>query len=75
MYVGEGYLAEDLFKLNVMVTGAINKNMNSSTYIVDYIDLWHSRLGHINYKSLHRMFNLNLLPKFDINMQKNVKYV
>ena len=71
MYVGKGYLADGLFKLNVMVTNALNNNNNNaSTYIVDSFNLWHARLGHVNKRSIHRMVNLNLLPKFDINMHE-----
>ena len=66
MYVGKGYLAEGLFKLNVLVTNTINNNKNASTYIVDSFVLWHGRLGHINNRSIYRMVSLNLLPKFDV---------
>ena len=67
MYVGKGYLAEGLFKLNVLVTNTINNNKNTSAYIVDSFVLWHAGLGHINNRSICRMVNLNLLPKFDVN--------
>ena len=67
MYVGKGYLAKGLFKLNVLVTNTINNNKNTSAYIVDSFVLWHARLGHINNKSICRMVSLNLLPKFDVN--------
>ena len=62
MYVGKGYLAEGLFKLNVLVTNTINNNKNTFDYIVDSFVLWHARLGHVNNKSIYRMVNLNLLP-------------
>ena len=39
----------------------------SSAYIVESCELWHSRLGHVNYRSMYKMSNLGLLPKFDIN--------
>ena len=38
MYVGKGYLADGLFKLNVMVANAMNKN-NISAYIANSFDL------------------------------------
>ncbi|PHT45268.1 hypothetical protein CQW23_14426 [Capsicum baccatum] len=50
MYVGKGYLTEDLYKMNVM-TVKINKSSNSS-YLLESYDLWHERLGHVNYKIL-----------------------
>ena len=68
MYVGKGYLAEGLFKLNVLVTNTINNNKNTFAYIVDSFVLWHPRLEHVNNRSIHRMVNLNLLPKFDVNI-------
>ena len=68
MFVGKGYLAEGLFKLNVLVTNTINNNKNTYAYIVDSFVLGHARLGHINNKSIYRMVNLNLLSKFDVNM-------
>ena len=39
MYVGKRYLAEGLFKLNVLVTNTINNNKNASAYIVDFFVL------------------------------------
>ena len=68
MYVGKGYLTEGLFKLNVLVTNTMNNKKNTSVYIVDSFVLWHARLGHVNNRSIYRMVNLNLLPKFDVNI-------
>ena len=68
MYVGKGYLTEGLFKLNVLVMNTMNNNKSTSVYIVDYFVLWHARLGHVNNRSIYRMVNLNLLPKFDVNI-------
>ena len=68
MCVGKGYLTEGLFKLNVLVTNTMNNNKNTSVYIVDSFVLWHARLGHVNNRSIYRMVNLNLLPKFDVNI-------
>ena len=70
-FVGKGYMSEGLFKLNVfndnVIASTINKSFMSSTYIVESCELWHSRLGHVNYRSMYKMKNLVLLPKFDIN--------
>lgn len=64
MFVGKGYLADGLFKLNVSAN-LINNNMNkASVYIVDSSCLWHVRLGHVNFCYLYRMCNLGLLTKF-----------
>lgn len=74
MYVGKGYLSEGLFKLSVVPNNVaiINKN-NAGTsaapsmYMLDSSFLWHSRLGHVNFRSLKRMINLELLPKSSLN--------
>ena len=50
VYVGKGYLTEGLYKMNVM-TVEINQNSNSS-YLLESYDLWHERLGYVNYKIL-----------------------
>ena len=50
MYVGKGYLAEGLYKMNVM-TVAMNKSLNAS-YLLESYDLWHERVGYVNYKTL-----------------------
>ena len=57
MYVGKGYLSDGLFKLNVMTINN-NKNNDSSAYLLESDNLWHARLGHVNYKSLKKMINM-----------------
>lgn len=44
-----------------------NNNNNASTYIIESPNIWHVRLGHVNYRCLHRMCNLGLLFTFDLN--------
>ncbi|KAL0550096.1 hypothetical protein IC582_014594 [Cucumis melo] len=66
MYIGKGYLSDDLFKLNVLtvVPKSINNNKISTfAYIVESF-VWHGRLGHVNFNSLCRLINMNLIPKF-----------
>ena len=46
MYVEKGYVSDGLFKLNVMII--INKNNQSSVYLLESFNLWHGRLGHVN---------------------------
>ncbi|XP_072066897.1 uncharacterized protein [Arachis hypogaea] len=43
VFVGKGYLCENMFKLNIVNT--INNN-NVSVYIAESFDLWHNRLRH-----------------------------
>ena len=39
MYVGKSYLADGMFKLNVIVSNVMNKNNNASVYIADSFDI------------------------------------
>ena len=68
MYVGKGYLSDDLFKLNVIAVD-MNKDFASS-YLLESKCLWHERLGHVNNKTLRKLINLNILPKFECNKSK-----
>ncbi|KAK9121512.1 hypothetical protein Syun_019129 [Stephania yunnanensis] len=70
MYVGKGYLTEGLFKLNVVIVNSTGNRMIVSAYMVDSFNLWHARLGHVNKRSIYRMVKLNLLPKFNIDLNK-----
>ncbi|WJZ99453.1 hypothetical protein VitviT2T_017897 [Vitis vinifera] len=68
MYVGKGYMSDGMWKLNVMTI--IKSNMNkasTSTYMLESSNLWHGRLGHVNYDTLRRLINLNHIPTFQIN--------
>ena len=35
--------------------------------MIESSNVWHGKLGHVNYHTLHRLINLNLLPKFEID--------
>ncbi|GJR89959.1 DNA polymerase zeta catalytic subunit-like protein [Tanacetum coccineum] len=68
VYVGKGYLDGGLFKLSVLTDDNVIKNSNAgistaSVYMIDHSLLWHSILGHVNFRSLQRMINLGMLPK------------
>ena len=78
MYVGKGYVVDGLFKMNVMVLrNEMNKATTSSAYviestnIVESTNVWHGRLGHVNFNSLRRILKLNHIP-FD-EIQKHNK--
>ena len=61
-------LGKGMWKLNVMTI--IKSNMNKvSTYIymLELSNLWHGRLGYVNYDTLCRLINLNHIPNFQIN--------
>ncbi|KAJ9556753.1 hypothetical protein OSB04_011367 [Centaurea solstitialis] len=73
VYVGKGYLNEGIFKLSTVNNSVNNyaimnkteadESAATSMYMIDLSHLWHSRLGHVNFWSLQRMMNLNMLPK------------
>ena len=64
VFVGKGYLCENMFKCNV---ANINNNDMISAYIVESYDLWHMRLGHVNFRKLEDMMKSNLIPNLDKN--------
>ena len=68
MYIGKGYMSDGMWKLNVMTI--INSYMNKAStpaYILEYSNLWHGRLGHVNYDTLRRLINLNHKPNSQID--------
>ena len=60
-FVGKGFCHEGLF---VHETDCENMNIssNSSAYIVEYLDLWHGRLVHVNVTANKRMKQMSLIP-------------
>ena len=62
MYVGKGYLSDGLFKLNVMtVVTKDDLNKVAYSYVLESSNIWHARLGHVNYKSIKKLMNMGLL--------------
>ena len=62
-------MSDGLFKLNVMTVVpkiAINKNNTSFVYILES-NLWHGRLGLVNFDALRRLIGLDHIQKFEIN--------
>lgn len=60
LFVGKGYCNQGLFLLNV--SEVINGNAStSSAYLVDSVDLWHGRLGHVNFTYIKKMKDVGLL--------------
>ena len=58
-------MSDGMWKLNVMTI--IKSNMNKAspvTYMFESSNLWHGRLRHVNYDTLHRLINLNHIPTF-----------
>ena len=77
VYVGKGYLTNGLFKINVMtILWDFNDNKVSSfAYLLESFNLWHDILGHVNFNSLRKLRNLNLLPNFHIDPNHNYESV
>ena len=76
MYVGKGYMSGGMWKLNVMtiIKSEMNK-ASSSAYILESSNLWHGRLGHVNYDTLRKLINLNHIPTFQLMQSTSVKLV
>ena len=47
----------------------MNKTNASFVYVLESSNLWHGRLGHVNYGSLKRLINLNHIPTFQIDIK------
>ena len=50
----------------------INNNVfYYSSYIVDSCDIWHGRLGHVNFSYMKKIVELSLIPKLSLeNLRK-----
>ncbi|GKB66278.1 pol polyprotein [Tanacetum coccineum] len=69
MVVGTGYARDGMFKLDLIVTENNFSIMNTnSTYVVESSDVWHGRLGHVNYNSIRRLTKSNCIPTFHIDL-------
>ena len=68
IYVGKGYMSNGLFRMNAMtiVYDFNNKNI-SCAYMLESSNIWHGRLGHVNFDTLRKLMNLELLAKFNID--------
>lgn len=43
----------------------INDKTSTSTYLVESIDVWYARLGHVNCASIKRLRKLDLIPRIE----------
>ena len=74
LFVGKGFVSGGLFKLNVCEPPDLSSNeisdisFSSSTVLsVESCDVWHGRLGHVNFGTIRRLMNLELIPRFKID--------
>ncbi|GKA45302.1 zinc finger, CCHC-type containing protein [Tanacetum coccineum] len=68
VFIGFGYLSNQMFKLN-MVNDNIASAFMSISKLNDSI-LWHARLGHIHFKRMQDMSKDGLIPAFDMDTEK-----
>ena len=61
IFVGKSYESGGLFRLSL--TDVCNK-VAYNIINVDEINVWHSRLCHVNFGCMMRLTNLSLIPKF-----------
>ncbi|KAL0556827.1 hypothetical protein IC582_005344 [Cucumis melo] len=57
-FVGKGYLFNGLSMLNTI---SMNANASSSAYMIESVNLWHGRLGHVNFASIRKLKDLRFV--------------
>ena len=68
MHVRKGYMSGSMWKIDALTIIKLEMNKaSSSTYILESSNLWHGRLGHVNYDTLSKLINLNHIPTFQID--------
>lgn len=65
MYVEKRYEYNVLFKLNVMTI--IKKENSPFIYLIESSNLWHGKLGHINFNSIRKLVNMEHIMRFQID--------
>ena len=65
VFVGKNYYNQGPFVLNI--SNVTIKSASSLAYIVDWISLWHARLGHFNVSYIKKMRSLVLLSNINNN--------
>ncbi|CAM8886430.1 unnamed protein product [Rhodiola kirilowii] len=77
IFVGKRYLCNGMFKLSLnesVCSIYMNYEHEIPTHSisshVDISTLWHARLGHVHYKRLLKMSKNNLIPSFDMNIDR-----
>ena len=74
IFIGKGFICDGLFRLNV-INSPDNKISIPIALNIESCDIWHGRLGHVNFNSIKKMINLNLIPNLLLTHLLNVKYV
>ncbi|GKA87920.1 zinc finger, CCHC-type containing protein, partial [Tanacetum coccineum] len=68
VFIGFGYLINQMFKLNI-VNDNIASAFMSTSKLNDSI-LWHPRLDHVHFKRMQDMSKDGLIPAFDMDTEK-----
>ncbi|KAD3336335.1 hypothetical protein E3N88_31854 [Mikania micrantha] len=73
MFVGKGYAQNGMFKLNVIAkVENMNENALTSAYLIESSNVWHGRLGHVNFNSMRRLIKLDCIPKVRMKQQNGI---
>ena len=75
MFIGKGFVSDGLFRLNIYEPSDLSFNESSTcsssttttVFNVESCDIWHGRLGHVNFGTIRRSINLDLIPKIKID--------
>ena len=69
-FFGNGYCNQGLFMLSVSEI-LNNKAFSYSSYIVASCDVWHGRLGQVNFSYIKKMVKLSVIPNLPLeNLRK-----
>ncbi|GKE51921.1 zinc finger, CCHC-type containing protein [Tanacetum coccineum] len=68
VFIGFGYLSNQIFKINI-IDDNIGITFMSTSKLNDS-NLWHARLGHVQYKRMKDMSKDRLIPAFDMDTEK-----
>ena len=61
VFVGKGYSCDGMFKLSCINIAITNNNI-PSMYLLEWsFNLWHQRVGNVNYNSLNFMYKFGLI--------------
>ena len=71
IFVRKGYCNQGLFVLNI--DNVMNENAFSSVYLLDSIDMWHARLGHVSICYIKKMQSLDLISSISSTCMNKCK--
>jgi len=71
LFVGKGYLNENLFVIN-LAPETLNGNPSTSVYIVESVDLWHRRLRPYYFASIKQLKHIRLISAMNVITSPNV---